>query len=123
MRSDGSTDEELVVMVDEIEDSRMSVGSLEVEDTEAEEEEVEVLVAVCIVAAVVMVAPIRVVAAAPSTGVLSVSQIVKLYVPHVLLSEPVPQIVSFANPPIQIVSTLRRTKIRTETTHSLRLMF
>lgn len=62
---DGSTDEELVI--DEgMEDSRIKVGSLDEEVTIKELE--LVAVAVIIVAAVVIVEPMRVVTAAPNVS-------------------------------------------------------
>lgn len=96
---EGSMDEEFVdgALV-EMTEFEMSVGSLEVEE-EVDE------IAVLIVAAVVMVAPRRVVVACPSAAA-SVFMIVKLYVPQPASSEPVPQIVLLASPPIYCVSAL-----------------
>jgi hypothetical protein len=89
--SDGSIDEDPVVT--EIREFSIRVGTLEVDELVEE-------TPVAIVAAVVIVAPTRVVVAWPRVmGVFSVSHMVKLYVPQLASMEPVPQIVEFANPP------------------------
>lgn len=88
--SEGSIEEDPVEV--EMMVFSISVGSLDVDETVVGE-------LVAIVAAVVIVAPTSVVVAWPRViGFLAVSQIVKLYVPHPALMEPVPQIVWFANP-------------------------